>query len=429
MQRQRRGFTLIELLVVIAIIGVLIALLLPAVQAAREAARRAQCTNNLKQLALAVHNYESANGVFPAQCVYPGPLTNGSGTASMTGWSHSWIVPLLLYTEQQPIYNAYNFSLDPMWVAASPIGSANTTVSYSKLSLLSCPSESVSQPPRQSSDGVNYYGPTNYVGNYGGPGVISRFSGTVVPLPSALTSGYSNGHTGPVSIASITDGTSNTALISERLIGLVGGTVLRNNIDAKRAIFKSPTGIPFSSSNGYPQAQQFVNYCKSIPGTTSAFRVSSSGQMWAAGYPLHVANNNYNHFSPPNQVACQNPSDPNGGWLSYGDPSGAVPPTSNHSGGVVMAFGDGSVKFVKDTIDLQTWWAIGTRGGGEVVDASASLMDDREPPARLSCDSEIRRVVRTACRIVRFTPFVDIHELETENPCDAPFSSRCRSCR
>src|SRR5262245_954303 len=124
--RCRRGFTLIELLVVIAIIAVLIALLLPAVQAAREAARRVQCTNNMKQLALACQNYISANNVFPAQSVVP--PAGQPNPASQTGWSISWIVPLLQYTEQMPMYNAYNFSVDPMEAASGDFGWANITV-------------------------------------------------------------------------------------------------------------------------------------------------------------------------------------------------------------------------------------------------------------------------------------------------------------
>src|SRR3954452_23675466 len=107
--RLKSGFTLVELLVVIAIIGVLVALLLPAVQAAREAARRMQCTNNLKQLALAVMNYESTNGVFPAQSML---AACGKPDLTLTGLSISWIPPLLQYTEQQAIFNAMNFSQD-----------------------------------------------------------------------------------------------------------------------------------------------------------------------------------------------------------------------------------------------------------------------------------------------------------------------------
>src|SRR5580692_3580228 len=115
--RDRRGFTLIELLVVIAIIAVLIALLLPAVQSAREAARRMQCTNNLKQLALALHNYISATNAAPPGVVntttYPGTAPPGS-LATWTAWSAQSL--LLPYVEQGPLYNAANFSLTCCYV-------------------------------------------------------------------------------------------------------------------------------------------------------------------------------------------------------------------------------------------------------------------------------------------------------------------------
>ncbi len=144
MRMRHRAFTLIELLVVIAIIAILIALLLPAVQAAREAARRAQCTNNIKQIALAVMNYESSNSVFPAQsmlwsCGQTPPPGN------LTGLSISWIPPLLLYTEQQPLYNAMNFNVDVVVTATA--GRANSTVASMTLGILTCPSDNLHPQP------------------------------------------------------------------------------------------------------------------------------------------------------------------------------------------------------------------------------------------------------------------------------------------
>lgn len=364
MSRSRRtGFTLIELLVVIAIIGVLIALLLPAVQAAREAARRAQCTNNQKQLALAIMNYESANNVFPAQCMFPPPDL-------AIGWGPSWIVPILQFTEQAPLYNAYNFSFAPIW-AGDTGGLANTTVTYSRMSLLHCPSES--DPDGRPRDPYDF---TNYMGNYGGPGVYAPISGTIVPLRNSL--GYISsslpGKYGPVSVASITDGTSNTSVISEKLHGRTTGNTPRNSIDAIRTVFRPAGGVSFTSgAGGFAAAQQFVQLCKSIPGTSYAIGSFGSGQVWAAGFPCYIITNGYNHFGTPNQVSCDNPSDICTSCPSstYVRPMGSAPPSSHHSGGVVAAFSDGSVHFIKDSIAMNTWWALGTRGNGEVISSNS----------------------------------------------------------
>ncbi len=365
MRRMRRGFTLIELLVVIAIIAVLIALLLPAVQSAREAARRAQCTNNLKQLALAVHNYEGTNGCVPPQSLYPsvGPTTD-------TGWALSWIVPLLQYTEAQPTYNAFNVGLSPMLVPGSNgQGAANTTVAYSLVSVLLCPSESQGGYPRAP------HTPTNYVGNYGGPGVISQFSGTIIPLPDQHASGGTlptaayNGSFAPVRFASIVDGTSNTGIISEKLYGRAVGSgtpTYRTNPEWKRVIFPGPKQGAGTGGDG---ALTFVNACRNLPSKVSAIGSFGSGQLWVAAYPPYIATNGYTHFGTPNTAACDNAADTSPSSHTYAQPMGSVPPTSNHPGGVNVAFADGSVKYIKDSISPQTWWSLGTRGGGEVISA------------------------------------------------------------
>ncbi len=348
MRRSRRGFTLIELLVVIAIIGVLIALLLPAVQSAREAARRAQCTNNLKQLALAVHNYADQNQVFPSMSMYP------HVSSESWGWSFGWPLAILPQMEQTPVFNAFNFSCGIFGNAGGAgLTVANTTVGYLQMGYLLCPSDGSKVRPG------NPYGSTNYVGNYGGPGIMSQYSGTIVPHSGAT----SHKNAGPVGFESIRDGSSNTALFSERLRGIGGGAMALNSPDAKRAIFPASTGAA-NDTNNATLALGFINSCKGLPGTTMSVNQHGSGYVWIASYPWHIAVNSYLHAGTPNSTSCSNPNE---GWLTYPGPGGSAPPTSYHSGGVNIAFSDGSVRFVKDSVNLTTFWALGTRNGGEAV--------------------------------------------------------------
>jgi prepilin-type N-terminal cleavage/methylation domain-containing protein/prepilin-type processing-associated H-X9-DG protein len=358
--RRRSGFTLIELLVVIAIIAVLIALLLPAVQAAREAARRAQCTNNLKQLGLSVHNYISSNDTLPASSLYAlSSLTTDSG------WSPSWALALCPFIEQQTLFNAYNFSTGVPLITPATYELANNTVLAVQIAALLCPSDAIGTRPQAP------WGCTNYVGNMGGPAQLGGFTGTIVPMP--LTWGADMSNCAPVRLAGITDGTSNTALFSERLVGLNGVTpasVTRASTNWKRVVFVGPAGTPAGGfDSGAAAAQGFVQACQSLPATTVALNTYASGCYWLAGYPLHVVVNDYLHSGPPNTATCQNPTGSfvTTSFINFGNPSGSAPPTSNHPGGVNMALADGSVRFIKDTIGLQTWWGLGTRKGGEVI--------------------------------------------------------------
>ena len=356
--RSSRGFTLIELLVVIAIIAVLIALLLPAVQAAREAARRSQCVNNLKQLSLAVHNYVSTNAVLPSQSMAP------AGQTQSWGWSYGWGLALLPHMEQQPAFNAFNFALGIFGNASGfTYQQGNNTVCNMKIAAFMCPSDSVKKMP------ADPYGGTNYVGNYGGPGQMGNtgangaYSGTIVP-----NGWYNAPNRGPIGIESITDGPSNTALFSERLLGLVGTpTITLGDKNKLRAIF---TATGPASKTGSTGALAMVTACKSLPTTTTSTRTNGSGYTWFASYPWHIVVNAYTHVGAPNSITCTNSID-QGGWLSFSGPLGSAPPTSNHPGGVNMAFADGSVRFLKDTVNLPTFWALGTRDYGEVLSSDA----------------------------------------------------------
>lgn len=352
MNSSRRGFTLIELLVVIAIIAVLIALLLPAVQQAREAARRAQCTNNLKQIGLACHNYLSQNNVFPPHDVYP------TSSFLSQGWTFGWPVQIMPQLDQQAMFNAFNFSTG-VW------DGTNTTVGYVQLATMLCPSDGLSSRP------ASPWGTQNYAGNYGGPGPIALGTGTIVPLNGTNLGNYPN--FGPVGMESITDGSSSTALFSERLRGINGGPIVTpggNKNLALRGVFMNTQSGPGLGKSGLMQQQAYalMQACSNLPSSTLSISTTASGYVWIAAYPWHVAINDYNHFSPPNKNTCVDPGD--GAWFSFSSPNGMAPPSSNHPGGVNVCFADGSVHFIKDSINYISWWGLGTRNQGEVLDQS-----------------------------------------------------------
>ncbi|WP_165246734.1 DUF1559 domain-containing protein [Paludisphaera soli] len=359
--KRRQAFTLIELLVVIAIIAVLIALLLPAVQAAREAARRSQCVNNLKQLALAIHNYHDANNALPAMVTFLGPAYTLTPGDPGWGWCAGWPIAIAPNLEQQTLSNAFNFNIQ----SDQP---QNSTVGYTAVGSLLCPSENQAQRPGSP------WAPLSYHGNMGGPGVIEAWTGTIVPnyTTNPLSWGWPGQNLAYFGFQSISDGTSNTALISEKLLGLSGNPVVTpGGNNGKRGYFKvAHAGFNLPSATATNEALAFLNACKSAPATTNSISSANTGQYWTFGYPWNVGNNAYTHFNTPNGMTCVD-STGNGDGPDNGGVNGIVTATSNHSGGVNVALADGSVKFIKDSIAPQTWWALGTRNGGEVISSDA----------------------------------------------------------
>jgi prepilin-type N-terminal cleavage/methylation domain-containing protein/prepilin-type processing-associated H-X9-DG protein len=371
--RNRPGFTLIELLVVIAIIAVLIALLLPAVQAAREAARRAQCVNNLKQLGLAVHNYLSTNNAFPPLFTNfnnPGPPNPPTGPmVPATGeWPLGWAVMLLPNIEQAALYNSANF------IGGSFNPANQNTLSATKVNGLICPSESITQGPWLTTSWANY------AANFGGPSPIAGWSGVIVPFASppqpttvpGLCSCLSNGNNSTFGTQGITDGTSNTAMFSEKLVGPTStAAIFIGQPNAKRVAFpvSMDPGVDVSP-NGATNALSFMQACKSLQNTVQAPAGHNpwSGAVWTGSHAGTLRFNAYNHFNTPNGNSCF-------GTASQGGPPGglndAVTAQSNHSGGVNVSMGDGSVKFIKDTINPTVWWALGSRALGETVGSDA----------------------------------------------------------
>jgi prepilin-type N-terminal cleavage/methylation domain-containing protein/prepilin-type processing-associated H-X9-DG protein len=340
--KRNRGFTLIELLVVIAIISVLIALLLPAVQGAREAARRIQCTSNFRQLGLAVHNYESSSGVLPPQQIV-------GFTGTTIRFRSQWGVTSRLapFLELGPLYNSINYSL-------TTGDRGNSTVVSTAIKTLICPGEVNPQPfTSTSSTGVtSTYAISNYgwcAGDwytYGGPG-----GG---PNRSAFATNRSK------SFSAFTDGLSQTLLGAE--------------VKAYQTAYHNcPASIP--SSLASPMA---------LPDPTTVLSVVA-GAAWQCGAPTmghtkwchgDTFNDAFTTALTPNTQSPSGPSRWDSDLVSVDEDDGgptysAVTSRSYHPGGVGALFGDGSVRFIRDSIHWRTWRALGTIAGGEVIGADS----------------------------------------------------------
>ena len=312
MNQRKRGFTLIELLVVIAIIAILIALLLPAVQQAREAARRSTCKNNLKQIGIALHNYLDTHSTFP-----PG-ITRAPQHpyASVSGWNTGkvlWSAFILPFMDQGPLYNKIDFSMPDPGRHAN-----NADVRNVELSVYRCPSDSGGKGTTGSSSGPSNY--TGCVGNsplgsVSGGGTSYQNNGTSVFFTDSKTK-----------IRDITDGTSNTMMISELLVG-----------------------------------SEYINYGNvgtggilddcSAPGSTGKLR----GQSWFYG-DASIRWAYLTVFPPNTEAACRT-------YQEYANAS----PASEHVGGVHILLCDGAVRFVSENIHLKTWQDLGHKSDDNVL--------------------------------------------------------------
>ena len=356
-----RGFTLIELLVVIAIIAVLIALLLPAVQAAREAARRSQCVNNLKQLGLAIQNYNDVNGSLP-------PTSNAvamnTGTNSANDFGMK--VRILPFMEQSALYNAFNQSIEYNFIQ-------NGTVSSVAVNTFLCPSDGTQVNRGMSNYSGHDFGDCNYGNNIG---TSLSFFGGVIDGPAYVmgslsvsgigTIGTSNGSM--VTLASITDGTSNTAMHSEwqKGKGTTGDGLWQ--VYLVSTSFTTTTPAVPAGAVGWQGILSTVGATCQSSRTVSG--LTTKGYSWSdSGCGIGGC---YTHIMPPNKKACTYSNLNSGYSASVGYAvGGMIGASSYHPGGVNVGFLDGSVKFLKDSVSLQTWGAIATKAGGEVIDASS----------------------------------------------------------
>jgi prepilin-type N-terminal cleavage/methylation domain-containing protein len=314
---RRNAFTLVELLVVIAIVGALAALLLPTVQTAREAARRSSCTNNLRQIGVALENVHAARGAFPAGRGAPAPRV------------FSALAYLLPYVEETSLAGRIDYSSAPTTLVIAGTaysGAANSWAAAQAMTLLECPSDAAEGRVVGST-----FGGTNYAAN-AGSGTLNY--GSLNAADGVFFIGSS------ISMKHITDGTSCTAAFGERMLGTGQSAAAISDDQAGLYILELGTGIDVS-----PTA------CASL-GAGDWY--SARGAKWILG---NYGNTIYNHYYTPNAAAWD--------CMNQAQQKALMTARSNHPGGVEVLYCDSSVRFVVDLIDAAVWRAMATRAGNE----------------------------------------------------------------
>jgi prepilin-type processing-associated H-X9-DG protein len=334
--------------VVIAIIAVLIALLLPAVQAAREAARRSQCINNLKQIGLALHNYHQTNDCFP-----PGAVSSQANFGT-TWQGFSSLAMMLPFMEQSTIYNTVNFNM----YAVGEINAVNSSARQTQINSFLCPSDGNAKGTPDGSNG--------------------RWNSYLASMGTTEQNGYNTSSTGLFAqntvygIRDATDGSSNTIAFSEKLVGTPGGNT------------GNGLGYRGNGVNGSGPSQNvydaFLNPVQILSDLTTCNNswlsltsgsqnlVNNEGQWWLVGDTSYSL---FNTIVPPTSTQYKFGSCRNGCTNCSPDGSAFVNVSSNHAGGANTLFADGSVKFIKSTVAQQVWWSLGTKAGNDPVGSDA----------------------------------------------------------
>ncbi len=305
--RMNSGFTLVELLVVIAIIGVLVGLLLPAVQAAREAARRMQCSNNMKHIGLGLHNYHGSYNMLPFAWGGTRPASGSPGYSALS--------QILSFIEQSPLHEQIDFSrpiIDP----------ANDRARLTEVGMFRCPSDLPNPQPQSG-------GATNYMANVGNQHIWQNPTIQNGPFIRATQLRFRD----------ILDGLSTTAAYAERMV--TDGSNGMISLDSD--VFLG-TGDPAT-----PDEAIQMCYATDVTNLANQFPIFM-GAPWINGQ--HV----YLHVDGPNRRSC-----------GFFPTKATMPSSSRHIGGANVLIADGSVQFVTQSIDLQLWRAMGSRAGKETI--------------------------------------------------------------